>query len=83
MPPELHEQGRDRRLPEWSPDQPESVGAPTEYADAAEVPEVVARLAQITAGLGLAVPVMVAIVLALGSCVLCGLVMMAAGWRLF
>lgn len=54
--------------------QPEFVGAPTEYADAQEVPESLGLLAKIVAGGALTWGIVVGIVALLGvACTLCSL----------
>lgn len=58
--------------PERREEQPEFVGAPTEYADAAEVPEAVGLLAKILAGGLLTWSALVAVIGAVGLvCLVC------------
>jgi hypothetical protein len=83
MSPELHEQARDSYGSEARPERPVTVGSPTEYAEAVEVPEAIGALAQIVAGVGIAFPAVVVIVVVLGSCMICALVAIAAGWSVF
>ncbi len=67
----------------WQPgrdDQPEYVGAPTEYADEAEVPEAIGLIAKILAGGLLAWSTAVVVLVVAGvTCAICAVLYFLAG----
>lgn len=78
MPPEMYEQEGDIYRLDDIASEPEYLGAPTEYAEEAEVSEAVGMLATIAAGIGLATPVLIGLMTLVFGCVVCVAIVVAA-----